>query len=483
MKKLERLASLLLVVVMAVTLSVTAFAAEPSSSEDTGRIVINNAVDGQTYSVYRIFNLESYNQEKTAYSYTVNDPWKSWISTQTAYVTVNKEGYVTWTAGADPVEFEKLALAYAKKEKLKAELQVPAANGKAEFNDLPLGYYLVDSSMGALCSLGTTTGEVIMREKNKVPTIEKQVKEDSTGAWGTFNDAQIGQTVEFKTTIHAKPGAENYVVHDIMSDGLTLNRDSIKIEGLAANKDYIVKYDQPCTDKEGNPAINDFKIEFAEEYLKTIKSDTDIVITYSAVLNGHALIANGANINDTRLTYADEPNTTAWATTETETYQFQLVKTDVENNILDGAKFELYQDKAGTRKIDLVKTEDPAIYRIATEEEKSSSDFSSEVIEAGNVTVRGLDGDTTYWLKETDAPAGYNKLESLADVTIQDSNLNAKVSADMWKSGGVHVVNKIGKPLPTTGGMGTTVFYVIGGILVVAAVVLLVVKKRVNNAK
>ncbi|MBM6687059.1 hypothetical protein H9X89_16030, partial [Faecalicatena contorta] len=94
------------------------------------------------------------------------------------------------------------------------------------------GYYLVDTTVGTLCSLNTTNPDAVMEEKNDLPGINKEVKEDSTDSWGDENTAEIGQTVEFQTTISAKPGAESYVLHDVMSAGLTLDPDSIEAAGL-----------------------------------------------------------------------------------------------------------------------------------------------------------------------------------------------------------------------------------------------------------
>lgn len=469
MKKFHRIASFMLAITMILALSVTAFAAAPKNN---GKITIKNPVKDQTYSIYRIFDLESYNEQSGAYSYKVNDVWGDWAKNQTEYVTVNKQGYVTWVEDADPQEFAKLALAHAKKNSIADDGQLTAADVSVVFENLPLGYYLVDSSLGALCGLDTTHTDAIIKEKNSAPTIDKLVQEDSDSNWGKENDADIGQTVNFKTTVHAKKGAENYVVHDKMSDGLTLNPESIQIDGLTRDKDYTVKTE----------GLNDgctFEITFTKDYLNTITADTNIVITYSAVLNKDAVIADEVNTNDTKLTYGDSSET-EWIQTKTKTYRFQLVKTDNKNNVLDGAEFELYN--ANDEKIALVDLGE-GIYRVATAEEQAGEGFTSAVIKAGQATIKGLDGGTTYYLQETKAPDGYNKLDHRVEVTIDKANLDANVADNVWNGGGVQVINQTGSVLPETGGMGTTLFYVVGGILVVAAVVLLVTKKRMHTAE
>ena len=136
------------------------------------------------------------------------------------------------------------------------------------------------------------------------------------------------------------------------------------------------------------------------------------------------------------------------------------------------------------KKIALVEEPD-GVYRVATADEKNDKDFKSAVIEAGRATVKGLDANTTYWLEETEAPAGYNKLSGRVEVKIEDSNLTTTMDKDdnTWGSGdgGVHITNNTGAELPSTGGMGTTIFYIIGSVLVLAAVVLLIVRKRMSD--
>ena len=122
---------------------------------------------------------------------------------------------------------------------------------------------------------------------------------------------------------------------------------------------------------------------------------------------------------------------------------------------------------------------------MATSEEQTAENFTSAVMEAGKVTVKGLDANTTYWLEETKAPDGYNKLAERVEVAIQEENLSATVNNGNteWVSGGVGVINKAGSLIPSTGGMGTTVLYVAGGVLVIAAGALLIFRKRMHMDK
>lgn len=483
MKRTKKLVSLLLTLVMVLSMSITAFAAQETNADNNGKITINNAVNGKEYSIYQIMELESYSKGK-AYSYKATEKWKEWLCTQSDYVSFN-EGYASWKENADQAEFAKAALTYAKtltegNPTIKADKTAQASNDAVIFDDLSLGYYLVDSPLGALCFLGTTDTTMEIREKHTVPTIGKKVQEDSNNEWGDSNTAQIGDTVNFKVTIKAYPGAENYVLHDKMAAGLTLKSDTIKVtatpkdgEGsdLTSSQDYtVVTGDAVSGDK------CTFEIEFTDTYLKTIGQETDIAVTYSAVLNGNAVISTETNNNTAKLTYGDD-NTTAEDATATTTFQFDIVKTDKDNKLLSGAKFELYDAKKGGKKINLVKDKD-GTYRVAIEGE---SDFA--VIEAGKATVKGLDANTTYWLEETAAPAGYNKLSSRVEVTMESANRTTTMTGDTWveDNGGVHIINNTGTELPSTGGIGTTIFYVAGSVLVLAAVVLLVTRKRMSE--
>lgn len=486
MKHTKKFVSLLLTLVMVLAMASTTFAAQEGTLTG-GSITINDAVPGQTYKAYQILYLESYNATSEAYAYKANRAWESWLRTMTDYVQFDSQGYVTWVGSADPAAFAKLAQAEATNSGINPDAQAtaPAAAEGATystvtFSDLKLGYYLVDTSLGTLCSLDTTNPSVVMEEKNEVPPIpDKQVKEDSTSEWGESNTAQIGDIVEFRTTITAKKGAQNYVLHDQMSDGLTLDEESIKVTvngvGLEKRTDYtvVINATDGC----------DFEIHFTQTYLDTITQDTELVVTYSAVLNDEAVIYPSGNPNKTKLDYGDN-SSTEWDETKTYTFKFDIIKTDSNGKVLNGAKFELYDAQTEGKKIALVEEPD-GVYRVATADEKNDKDFKSAVIEAGRATVKGLDANTTYWLEEIEAPAGYNKLSGRVDVKIKNDNLTTTMDKDdnTWGSGdgGVHITNNTGAELPSTGGMGTTIFYIIGSVLVLAAVVLLIVRKRMSD--
>lgn len=480
MKHLKKFIGAVVAALMVFAMTVTPAFAASGTNNDTGSITINDAEPGHTYNAYQVLVLESYDTDAGAYSYKANEDWAEWLKTQTAYVNIDAQGYVTWADGADVAAFAKAAIAHAKAASIEpADTQLaPAAAEGAQystvtFSNLNLGYYLVDTTVGTLCSLDTTTPSATMEEKNELPPVKKEVKEDSTGNWGDENSAEIGDTVEFKTTITAKKGAESYVLHDVMSKGLTLNAGSIKVQvggsDLAAGN-YTLK----------TSGLNDgctFEIEFAQSYLDTIAADTDIVVTYSAVVNENADIFDVPNTNKTKLVFGeDHRDETTWDETETFSYRVDIVKTDGDNKVLDGAEFKIYDAENDGNEVPVVKIADGQ-YRLAKENEQG------EVITTlnGQVEIKGFDANTTYWLEETKAPEGYNKLAARQKIAIVDANLDATVDGGTWTGGGVHVVNKAGNILPFTGGVGTTIFYVAGGAIVIAVAATLVYRKRMES--
>ena len=486
MKLFKKLAGLLLAMVMVFSMSTAAFAAQ-GTNNDSGSITINDAVKGHTYNAYQILVLESYNTDAGAYgayAYRANPVWESWLSSQTAYVNIDAQGYVTWVQDADPAAFAKEALAYAGENNIQPTETVTADSTTVQFENLNLGYYLLDTTLGTLCSLDTTIPNVTMQEKNEVPSQEKKVQEDSDESWGTENTAEIGDTVNYRTTIKAKPGAQSYVLHDEMSVGLTLKPESITVtepDSLtkgedADNGDYHVVttgLTDGCT----------FEVVFHQSYLDTIKANTDIVVTYSAVVNENAKVSPTGNPNETKLEYGEANKTedkfTPPSETKTYTFKVDVVKTDDKNKVLDGAQFKLYDAKTGGNEIALVQVSD-GVYRLAKDSETGVNYITTV---GGQLEIKGFDANTSYYLEETKAPDGYNKLAERVEIAVEEANLEATVSNDIWQNGGVHIENKTGSLIPSTGGMGTTIFYIIGGVLVAAAGIFFVIRRRVSAGK
>ena len=461
-KTFKKLFAALLAAALVLAMAVPAFA---ETNATKGSIKIDHTVSGETYTIYRMFKLDSYNAESNTYSYTVEPAWETFFSTgaSSSYIDLDSNGHPTWKTGADAAAFAKAALTWAADKKISGTKET-ATGDTVTFSDLGLGYYLVDSSLGALCGLNTTTPNVTIEEKNGQPTIEKKVKSHYDG-WAEKNTAKIGDIVEYKVEIKVADGAQKYTVTDTMSKGLTFNNSSLKV---TAN-------DAVTTDYTLTSTTNGFTLVLPETYVSTLTKGTTIIVTYNATLNKDAVIDGDGNTNEVTLSYGNHQNTVPSKVT-TKSYQFDLVKVDgTTNKLLDGAEFELAD---GETKLSFVK-DTAGNYRVATTGDEGAT--TTITVKNGKVNIYGLAGKT-YTLTETKAPDGYNKLVTSETVNLADgSKTHATIVDSVYKDGGVVVENHAGTVLPSTGGMGTTLFYVIGGGLMVAAVVLLVTKKRMEH--
>ena len=499
MKLIKKIAAIMLSVMMVLGMASVVSADEGGVTAPTGngKITITNAKKDQTYTIYRILELESYDKAKNNYAYKAAERWKTFLETESAkaYLTTDSNGGVTWKTGIEESKaaaFAKLALTYAKNNSIVSDgVSKATANGSITFDKLPLGYYLVDSSAGALCSLNTTATEVEIQEKNGVPSVEKKVEEDSTNAWDDSNTADIGQTVNFQTTITAQQGAQNYVLHDKMEAGLTFG-GTVTVTKNGENVDatnYTLKI---ATDPSAN--VTDgctFEIVFTQPFCDTLKADEQIIVTYSATLNEKAAIAGEENKNTTKLTYGDSSETTP-STTTTKTFEmsvFKYTKDGTNDKALAGATFTLSKDDKGTNPIKLVSVSNDETngdtYRVAKENEAITSVTTTK---SGKFKIQGLDADI-YYLTETQQPTGYNKLSAPIKIKIDDAGavFILKNSANGTETPEaitdyVKVLNNTGTILPTTGGNGTSLIYFLGAVLALVSGVVLITKQRMKNS-
>ena len=490
-KTFKKLMAALLAVALLCAMAVPAFAAEGASgtSSGNGSITINNARANAVYKAYKMFDVISSKTEngETTYVYKVDSAWETFFKTGAGkdYITVDAHGQPNWntnknsTNKSDDLEpFAEAALSYASTSNISVTGtgRTSGTDGSevvVTINNLPLGYYVIDTSVGALCSLGTVgDNNATIEEKNAIPTINKTIDTDKT-----TNDAAIGDTVNYTVTINAKKGATNYELVDTMTKGLTFKQNSltVKVNGVAIDSsNYDLTVDSAASD--GSVT---FHVKFKQTYLDTLTSDTTIVVSYQAEVNKDALIYNSANTNTAKLKYGN--TSTVESQTTTYSYKFDLVKTDSTNKLLTGAKFVLHKTETGSNDLVSFIKVSANNYRVADSTELDSATTEIVVEDKGAVTISGLN-KVSYWLEETKAPDGYNLLLNRQKVDMtQSSNYTAIVTGDTYTKDGVQVINNAGATLPSTGGMGTTLFYVIGGGLMVAAVVLLVTKKRMEN--
>lgn len=459
--------SVLVSLLMIFTFALPAFADSATAS-----ITISNAVQGETYKAYKLLDLESYDASNDLYVYKATAAWKDFFKTGAgaSYITVDSQDYAVWknTASKDDASLKALidaALAYAEDKSITPTATQTAGNTSVTFDNLDLGYYLVNSSVGTLCELNTVYQNLTIVDKNEKPDVDKNIVEGTSKV--TSNDVQIGDTVNYEVIVHAKKGAKNYVLHDTMSKGLTFNKTSVAIEGLTASTDYTLVTDglsDGCT----------FEIQFTDSYLKRLTSDTDIKVTYTATLNENAVVKTGANTNKVMLKYGNNQSTVE-KETETYTYQLTVVKTNAdETKKLKGAIFKLSTDEAGSQTLKFTKKNGQYVV------DPNGAIGTITTTDSGTFTIVGLDAKE-YYLTETVAPAGYNKLADPIKLVVSKNNVTK--DGVVLANDTLTVTNQSGTLLPGTGGIGTTIFYVIGGLLMAAAAVLLITKKRMNSDK
>lgn len=501
MKHLKKLGSVLLALVMVLALAAPAFAA----GANPGSITLKNPESTpdsatHTYNVYRVFDMTrgTGTGDNVAVSYTATTQLKDAIEADNS---VN--GFFAFTAASETGKFtvsatdaydETAAKTFSgwlsshtnllrKVNDSEITLTGPGTAGSGtQTLEVPYGYYFVDSNVGSLFMLYSTNPNVTITDKNLDPTIEK----DSS----TPTNVKIGDEITYTITIKVVEGTDKeYVLHDKMGTGLALVENSIevKVDSEDVNSNNYSFNEAEPADKCA------FEVTFSADYLKTIPNK-NIVVTYKATILDIAAIPEGAQViqldNEAKVKYGDNDETTPSTTTD-KLYQFDLVKTDKDGNLLDTAEFELYSGddvttetdsegkttytlNNGASPIEFVYDEATKIYKVST----ATKANAKITVDGGKVTVQGLNG--TFYLKETKSPDGYNLLTTLTKVDVTENN-NATVNGEIYVSGGIRVQNNAGQELPSTGGIGTTIFYLVGGLCVAAAAVLLITKKRMGK--
>ena len=558
MKTIKKALALILTLAIVMSLGITAFAAET----DHGSITIGNPNQDATYKAYRLLDLVSFDAANDTFNYKVADKWKTFFSDGVGkdMFELDKQGEEYYVKGpkliADTnLEDKKVtpetksdwAIRLAKlvsenKARIVEDYTLNRDNSfKATFSvDTEMGYFFVDTTLGSLCSLDTSSKDVTIYEKNVVPGNEKTVTEDSNTAAGndkgadtaaqTTNTADVGDTVlfEIKVDVPSAPaidgaampgtaGAQNLVVHDAMEAGLTwTGAEKVTVEhhvGGASVGNVLTKttdFNVAAGDEGVNPCT--FHVTFTDSFLKTVKNGDYIVVKYSAVVNEGAITDADGVKNTSKVAFGDN-HVTETDYTVTKTFPLTVAKYAVKNDgsndynkPLAGAKFTLSYDAAGSNKINLVASGTTDTYNVCTIGTAHSGTHThvTEVTTgaAGVLYIRGLDAGT-YYLTETAAPTGYTPLDkpveivvgtdgavkyktsganggysTVGKITLDPDGKGEGVSADV--NNAVQVLNQAGNKLPATGGMGTTIFYTVGALMMVCALVMLITKKKMS---
>lgn len=499
MKHTRQFFVLVLALVLTLGLCATAFADEAKP----GSITISNPAQGKTYEVFKLLDIvedESDLANKGFIYKLTNDDWATFITTVQDgsgknYFNLFENGGKKYVLANENLkggiaDFAAKAKVYAETNKLAPIKTAKAeAEGALEISGLDLGYYLVRSDLGILCSLDTTAPNAQVKEKNEATVIVKNVEDTAKKQ----NVAEIGTYVKFTIQITVKDKAPvNYKLVDEMTDGLTFVNNETYPLTVTVNENTLDAANYKVT-KTTEP--RGFTLAFnnnAEGNASILKTGDAVTVTYYAQINENAKIADEANVNKAKVEYGTNSHT-EYDTTETYVWKMNIVKYTMKKAAdsdqateekLAGATFQLSRDAAGAQVIKLVKVNDTT-YRLALPTETDTAVDTVTTGETGELVINGL-ADGTYYLTETKAPRGYNLLREPVNVTIGHKDANGKLTetsfvADQTETdtrGVVKVENNAGAELPSTGGIGTTVFYVLGSAMALGAVILLVTKKR-----
>ena len=501
MKYMKKLMTLLAVLTLALAMAVPAFA---ETTTTTYTITIKNGTG--TYAAYQIFKGDLYNNTLS------NIEWGDNVTPAGQEALGNAAEKATTLTG----ETEAKAFAV---EVAKYLTDHPAGTGKDSIEVSSPGYYLIKNATVGEGEVFTdyilqVVKDVEVNPKSGKPTLDKQIKHNETGVWGVVGDNQIGDTVEFRT-ITTVPNVSGYtqykyVIYDEMSAGLTSNVKNENDVTIKVNDTteldknyYTVTVDE----------TNANKFTVTVDVLKAIQDNkmlagNELYTYYTGILNENAKVYNdGKQDNKAYLEYSNNPhdnkttNSTPVKVVYDWTFKMGVKKVDgADGTPLTDAKFVLSKNGScslgtigddgtpsnTTDLINLIENSDGS-YTVAP------AGYNGPVVKvmtAGKITIKGLDDATEYYLYETKAPAGYNRLTDAVKFKITatyndtgDSytNVTAAVNDVDQSSVSVQVANNKGSTLPSTGGIGTTLFYVIGGVLMAVAAVLLVTKKRMNN--
>ena len=499
MKHTRQIFALVLALVLTLGLCATAFADEAKP----GSITISNPAQGKTYEVFKLLDVAADESDlaNNGFIYKLTaDAWADFITnvqdgSGKNYFNLFENGGMTYVLANENLkpgiaDFAAKAKAYAETNKLAPIKTAKAeAEGALEISGLDLGYYLVRSDLGILCSLDTTAPNAQVLEKNEATVIVKNV-EDTTKKQ---NVAEIGTYVKFTIQITVKDKAPvNYKLVDEMTEGLTFVKNETYPLTVTVNENTLDAANYKVTE---TTEPRGFTLTFnnnAEGSASILKTGDVVTVTYYAQINEKAVVADEANVNKAKVEYGTNSHT-EYDTTETYVWKMNIVKYTMEQTTgsdqakekrLAGATFQLSRDEKGTNVIKLVKVNDTT-YRLALSTETESVVDTITTGETGALVINGL-ADGTYYLTETKAPRGYNLLREPVNVTIGHKDANGKLTETSFvgnqtetdTSGVVKVENNAGAELPSTGGIGTTAFYVLGSAMALGAVILLVTKKR-----
>ena len=552
MKRIKRIAAVMMAAIMALAMSITAFATEASSegaSTPTGT---------HTYEIYQIFTGDY------ADGVLSNIKWGT-NGTGTVGEKVDTD-ILDELEGVKDAKSDTAKLAVINKYAKLTTTPVKTGS-ETTYTGLTPGYYLVKDKDGSLTGTNVPYTLYVVQvvnstleftPKGEVPSTDKKIVEDGNKV--ETNEASIGDEVNYEITGTMPSNIADYKTYyymftDTLSKGLTYKENSIKVtvNGVDVTKYFykgVGKYDE-TTGTTIEVGIVDLKALslLTDSAVGEITKDTKVVLTYTATLNENAVIAGDGNPNDVKLSYSNDPNNSGNGSTTppenpdkptpthptgetpkvevvTYTTELTILKTDEDNKFLPGVEFTLtgngvnivlvteetfteaadgtyWKLKDGTYTttpptVADDETDNSADYAdvntkytkttnvVAKGNGETKTDVVGTVLADGTVTFKGL-GVGEYTITETKTLPGYNTIAPItftltfnAETKTFASN-NDKVTVGTDNMLDTSIVNQKGSLLPSTGGIGTTIFYIVGAILVIGAGVILVAKKRMGR--
>ena len=480
MKKMSKLLALVLTLVMALSLVNTAFAAE---GDPTITITGDSNI---TYSIYRLFDIET--AANGGHKYKICSGWENFVTNETYaanYFNVQESGsgkYVLWKKGESVSPADGAALAQLARDYVTASgstlTPVDTVMAGSPASVPKNGYYLLipnDKTASGLIAVLAADIEVVEKVQSEgMPTVSKEVMEDSTGKYGKENDAEIGELLYFQTTIIAGAEARKYVLHDKMDgDDNGAHMEFVGITEITRGGNPVPSGADTYSvvlPKAGESTLEDgcaFHIVFSDTFCNGLHEGAVIVVKYTGKLTT-AAAANTPHVNETWLTHIDADTETLHDKTTTKTYNITVNKVDQKGDPLAGATFVLKDNVGKYYKWD-------ASTGVSWVDEKAHATKHTSNGTENDVVFVGVDAEI-FTLIEDIVPEGYTG-QSDIDISTKATKDNDGKPIPA-QSVTITVTNVLGTQLPTTGGMGTTLFYVGGGLLVAAAVVLLALKKR-----
>jgi fimbrial isopeptide formation D2 family protein/LPXTG-motif cell wall-anchored protein len=334
-----------------------------------------------------------------------------------------------------------------------------AANAdNATSGTVAAGYYYITSTLGSKMALQTLTA-VSINEKNTYTTDEKTIPDAD-------KNSEIGQTIEYTLTVNVPASANQQIVlTDTMSKGL-------KFVEIVSDSGNGTATSPVAVDESDAAKGTKFTITYTADQVKAIAaSEKVITVVVKVLVTGEAAIDTGIpNTLDLKYgnVYDAQPSTV-----ETKTTKATFDKEDNDGNQLPGAEFKLTKNTSNTKDstegwISLVEVEAGKTYRLATSDDTTTTNV---IVTNGNrVTINGLDLDQDYFLVETKAPTGYNILDSHVALEKDTTSFIHK-----------DVVNQAGAQLPSTGGIGTTIFYIAGIVMVLGAAAIVIARRKAEQ--